>query len=321
MLRKAQPRIKVVAIVGSNNLITDQEVLESVHQQFAGDPTLSNLQGHERHEKIKELYTIALRKTIERELILDAMYGMLKKANKMSVVDELRDRASQRAAAQIRMMKRQTHSKSDEEFEAFLRALGMTVPVLKRQSERQFMAHQYLEEIIRGKARRAGLTEIRDYYDRHPEEFRTQDRVKWQHIFVSLHQHRTPQEAYQHAEALRQQAAAGSDFATLSKKYDEGFAKMQNGFGTGEQRDKIQPPELEPTVLALKPGQMSSVLQTATGYHIVKVVERQVAGVQPFDVTVQGNIREKLNKELMEVEAKRAVDDLWRKGVVRVLEE
>jgi peptidyl-prolyl cis-trans isomerase C len=192
----------------------------------------------------------------------------------MSMADELRERSAQRADAQIREMKKRTMSKSDEEFSAFLRIQGLTLPVLRRQAERQFMAQQYLEEVLRGKARRAGLAEIRDYYDRHPEEFRTPDRVKWQHVFVSLAKHPTPQAAYEYAEAVRKSAEAGGDFAELAKQYDEGFAKMQNGFGTGELRDKIQPPDLEQTVWSLKPGQMSGLLQTATGYHLVKGVER-----------------------------------------------
>jgi parvulin-like peptidyl-prolyl isomerase len=320
MLKNGVPRVKVVAVVGANNVITDREVLESVHKQFAADPELAALPDHERRAKVRELYTLALRRTIERELILDAMYGMLRKANKMSMVDELRERSRQRADAQLvglKKMMRQT----DEGFDAELRALGLTRAVLRRQFEREFMAQAYLEEVLRGKARRAGLAEIRDYYDRHPEEFERPDRVKWQHIFVSLHQHRTPEEAYRHAEALRRNAADGGDFAALAKQYDEGLARMQNGFGTGELRGKIQPPDLEPTVWSLKPGQMSGVLQTATGYHIVKVVERQVAGVEPFDIAVQGKIRDKLNKGLMEAEAKKIVDDLWRKGVVRVMEE
>jgi parvulin-like peptidyl-prolyl isomerase len=246
---------------------------------------------------------------------------MLKKANKMTMVEELRDRSRQRADAQLRGMKKMLMKKTDEEFDADLRAMGLTRAVLRRHFERQFMAQAYLEEVLRGKARRAGLAEIREYYERHPEEFRVPDRAKWQHIFVSTHQHRTPEEAHRHAEALRQKAAAGGDFAALARQYDEGLARMQNGFGTGEARGNIQPPDVEQAVWSLKPGQMSGVLRGATGYHVVKVVERQVAGVEPFDVAVQGKIRDKLNKELMEAEAKRIVDDRWRKGVVRVLEE
>ena len=86
-------------------------------------------------------------------------------------------------------------------------------------------------------------------------------------------------------------------------------------------RGEIQPADIESTVWALKPGQLSAVIQTPTGYHVVKVVERDFAGVLPFDAKAQGKIREKLNDALYDADAKKMIDDLWRKGVVRVLDE
>jgi parvulin-like peptidyl-prolyl isomerase len=166
-----------------------------------------------------------------------------------------------------------------------------------------------------------GLTEIRDYYDKHPEEFKTPDRVKWQHLFVSFTKHPNAQAAYNHAETLRKKAAAGTDLAALSKQFDEGLAGHQKGFGVGEKRGEILPLDIEPTVWALKPGQLSGLIRTPTGYHIIKVVERDYAGVLPFDPKVQGKIRDKLNEAIFEAESKKMIDDLWRKGVVRVLED
>jgi parvulin-like peptidyl-prolyl isomerase len=319
MLKKAQPQVRVVAIVGANNVITDKEVRESVWQQAE---ELAKLEGRERHQKEQELYTVALRRIIERELVLDEMYTKLKKANKMNVIEELRESAVQATDRQIReIKKRNPLGKTDEDFAAFLRLQGLTVPVLRRQFERQFMAQQYLSSMFREKTRRVGLGEVRDYYDRHPGEFQMPDRVKWQHIFVSSARHPTADAARRHAEGLRQKIAAGADFAAVSKQFDDGLAGKQNGFGAGEARGAILPLDLEPTVWSLKPGEMSGVIPTPTGYHIVKVVERDVAGAQPFDAKVQAKIRDKLGDALTEAETKKLVEDLWRKGVVRVMEE
>jgi peptidyl-prolyl cis-trans isomerase SurA len=318
LLKNSVPRVKVVAIVGANNVITDQEVVESVWQQY---DELSKLDGRERELKQKELYTIALRKTIERELILDDMYTKLAKAKKLSVIDDIRAMAVSMTDRQIREMKKKTMSPTDEEFALWLRVQGLTLPVLRRQFERQIMAQQYISSMLRDKGRSVGLAEIRDYYDKHAEEFQTPDRVKWQHVFISVNKHGTVEAAYKHAEAIRQKAVDGSDFAALAKQYDDGFAKMQNGFGSGELRGKIQPPDVEETLWSLKRGQMSGVIQTATGYHIVKVVEREFAGVQPFDIAVQGKIRDKLNDAITEAETKKLVQELWRKGVVQTMNE
>ncbi|MBY0459446.1 MAG: peptidyl-prolyl cis-trans isomerase, partial [Gemmataceae bacterium] len=192
--------------------------------------------------------------------------------------------------------------------------------VIRRQLERQMMAEQYVTSALKEKGKRVGLADVRDYYDRHPDEFRTPDRVKWQHVFVSFRNHPTPQAAQQRAVWLAQQAQSGADLGALSVQYDEGVAKNQKGVGTGDKPGEILPADLEPTLLALKPGQLSGLVQTTTGYHLVKVVERDYAGVKPFDPAVQTKIRDKLNRQVMEGEYKKLIDELWRKGVVRVFE-
>jgi parvulin-like peptidyl-prolyl isomerase len=310
------PRVKVVAVVGASlTVITDQEVRESVWQR---NDELSRLEGREREAKTKELYTAALRRAIERELILDEMYGKLKKANKSSVIDEIKDAAVQGTDRRIRELKKQIGIKTDEDFATFLRIQGLTVQVLRRQYEREMMASQYVNSMLKEKGRRASLADVRDYYDKNPKEFATKDRVKWQHVFVSANKH--GQAAAQRAEAIRQAAANGQDLGALSKQYDDGLAGQQNGLGVGERAGEI-PQDLEATVLRLKSGELSAVIQTPTGYHIVKVLERDYAGVRPFDATVQNAIRDKLDNLLYDADRAKMVEDLWRKGVVQVVEE
>jgi peptidyl-prolyl cis-trans isomerase SurA len=310
------PRVKVVAVVGASlTVITDQEVRESVWQR---NDELSRLEGRERETKTKELYTAALRRAIERELILDEMYAKLKKANKSNVIDEIKDRAGEDAERRIRGIKKLTGIKTDDEFTMFLRVQGLTVQVLRRQFEREAMASQYVSSMLKEKGRRASLADVRDYYDKNPKDFATKDSVKWQHVFVSANKH--GQAAAQRADAIRQAAANGQDLGALSKQYDDGLAGQQNGLGVGERAGEIAL-DLEATVLGLKAGELSAVIQTPTGYHIVKVLERQYAGVRPFDATVQNAIRFKLDELHYETDRAKMVEDLWRKGVVQVVEE
>lgn len=319
VLRAAVPRVKIVAWVGENSPITDREVIEGVYQQY--HLHIAGLDGHARSAKQKEVYALVLRKTIERELILDDMYAKLKKSKNPQVIEEIKMFATTATDSQLRMFRTESGAKSEEEFAAMLRTQGLTVPVLRRQMERQVMAEQYVSSALKEKGTRVGLGDVRDYYDKNPAEFQSPDRVRWQHLFVSFKNHATPQAAYNHVANLAQQAAGGADFGALATQYDEGLAKQQKGFGTGEKRGDVLPADVEPTVWALKPGQVSGVLQTPTGYHLVKVVERDHAGTLPFDAAVQGKIRDKLGKRNMEAEYKKLVEELWRKGVVRVFEE
>ena len=70
---------------------------------------------------------------------------------------------------------------------------------------------------------------------------------------------------------------------------------------------------------SLNAGQVSNLIETPAGYHIVKVVERDVAGTKPFDDKVQLDVRRRLMRDLQEVEYKRLVEKLWRAGVVQVV--
>ncbi len=321
---QGDPRVKVVAVVGAGNIVTDQEVREATRPRMPEYVSLVDGPGGKQvirdDEKEKKVYRDELRQIIDRELILDEMYTRLKKLKKSHVIDEIRSFASKAADRQIRAFKKMYKAQSDEEFISILTSQGLTLPVIRRQIERQMMSEEYVRNMLKEKGKSVGLHEIREYYDAHPDEFRTEDRVKWLDIFISFNKFATPREAYDHAAAVQQQAAAGADFVELSAKHDHGLAGQQKGEGIGHKRGEIRPPDVEAAVWSLQPGQVSGLIQTPVGYHIVKVVERDRAGVRPFDEKTQSEIRAKLLKELHTREYQKLVEDLWRRSVVRVLE-
>ncbi len=310
------PRVKVVAIVGANNVVTDQEVWESVRQQ---NEEPSRRKGNATKPTEKERYAAALRKTIERELILDEMYEKLKKANKASVIEELKDVATRSAEKRIQAMKDRTGAKTDDDWNEWLRARGLTLPVLRRQFERQFMAEQYAHTMIGEVCRHIGATEAREYYDAHPEEFRTSDRARWQHVFISNGNPPNPRAALARVEAIRRQAET-QEFSTLVKQFDEGPAGRAGVFGAGIAKGLLAP-DIEAAIWKLKPGEMSAPIPTPAGYHLVKVIERDYAGTVPFDTKTRARILDKLNGAIRDAETMKLIEGLWRKGTVRVLDE
>ena len=323
ILPAGEPRIKIVAHVGDKNIVTDEEVWESCRQRMQEYTSQVDGPGGkqllEDATKKKAVYTEELRRTIERELILDEMYVKLKKANKAQVIEEIKEFAGKAADRQLRDFKKRYRAESDDDFKMILLSQGLTVPIIRRQLERQMMAEEYVRSMLREKNKGIVFSEIREYFDGHPDDFRTADRVKWLDIFISYNKFETQRAAYDYALAIQQHAAAGEDFVDLSKKYDHGLAGPAAGVGPGSERGKIQPADVETTVWSLNAGQVSNLIETPAGYHIVKVVERDVAGIKPFDDKVQLDVRRRLMRELQEVEYKRLVEKLWRAGVVQVV--
>lgn len=317
LVKDGTPRVKVVALIGSSSLVTYEEVIEAVRKQ----PELIGLEGHARAAKEKELYASELRRIIERELVLDDMYTRLKKNGRLAVIDEVKDYAEKAAEQNLRMIRKAYGIKSDADFQDWLKAQGLTEQVLRRHFVRQMMADEYIRSMLKERSRSPGFADIRTYYQQHSDEFMAVDRVKWQHIFISFGQHATPRAAYDHAETVRRQAAAGADFLGLVKQFDNGLAgKNKDGHGIGEKRNEIKPVDVEPTLWALQPGQVSGLIETFAGYHIVKVLEREHAGVRTFDEKVQTEIRDKLMEQYRKDEFYKMIDDLWRKGAVRIIE-
>jgi parvulin-like peptidyl-prolyl isomerase len=310
------PRVKVVAHVGAGHHVTDGEVWEATRQRLGEyvhlDPTA-------RDAKEKAIYREELRHIIERELILDDLFAKMKKA-KPQAIEEIKAFAAQMADRQIREFMKLYKAKSEDEFKDILRSQGLSVPVIRRQLERQMMTEEYVRTMLKEKGRAVGLADIRAEYDRNPDAYKTDDAVKWLDLFVSFNKFPTPQAAHAHADAVRRQAAAGADFVALVKEHDHGDASLRNGEGAGTKRGEIRPADVEPAVWALQPGQVSGLIQTPTGYHIVKVAERRVAGVRPFDDKLQAEIREKLRRKMMTEERARLVEELWRKNGAWVLE-
>lgn len=310
-LKKNEARVRVVAAIGTDTVITDDEVWHMVRTRFN---EYANLQGAERSAKEAELFRTELKSLIYRELMISEFFAKVKK-NKPSALDEIKELARKEADRRVKTLRANYKLKDDSVYQQFLNELGLTDAGLRRQNERTFMADELvLYPLLRDKIKAIGLADLRDYYDQHTDEFRVTDRAKWLQLTVLTQRFKTPTEARQYADWLVAQARKGEDFVGLVKKYGMGDSMLREGEGIGQKPGEITPKELEPAVFALRTaGEISDPIPTTVGYHIIKVVERDVAGLRPFDEKVQLECRTKLVAQMEKKEREKMGDDLWRK--------
>jgi parvulin-like peptidyl-prolyl isomerase len=112
----------------------------------------------------------------------------------------------------------------------------------------------------------------------------------------------------QEAERILTQLQAGADFATLARAYSQDTSTRDNGGDLGFfPRGILLAPEVEDVAFALQPGQFSNVVQSALGYHIVQVIERDPARpIKPENLRL---IQERTVQEW--------VEGLWAEAVVQ----
>lgn len=310
-------QIKVAAFIGIEVVITDDEVWQMVRQRA---PEYMEMFGAEQVAKEKTVYREELRKLIERELIVLELFSRMKKNKAEDKIEGLHDHAREQATRRLNEY-RKARKVDEANFVKVLQAQGLTYNGIRRQLERDALVQVFLEQILKDKGRFVTLNDLWDYYTANPKEFAVDEKVKWLDCFVSFQRFKSTEEAKEYAESLWRLATAGGDFVEIVKKSSHGDSVLRNGEGLGTKKGEFQPAELESIILELPEGQVSPLLQTATGYHIAKVVESRKAGTRQFDGKVQAEIRAKLTKQLQEKEYTKMVDEFWRKYRPRVVEQ
>ncbi|MCW5976744.1 MAG: peptidyl-prolyl cis-trans isomerase [Bryobacteraceae bacterium] len=149
-----------------------------------------------------------------------------------------------------------------------------------------------------------GLTvpeqELRRIYAASQERFRTPERVKVRHILLKTTD-KTDEEknkAKAQTDDLLAQLKAGGNFAELATKYSEDTGSAVNGGDLGWIVAGQTVENFQKTAFALNPGEMSDVISTEYGYHIIKVEGKEQPRLQPFD-EVKGQLEEEQRKQFV----------------------
>lgn len=117
--------------------------------------------------------------------------------------------------------------------------------------------------------------DVEEYYNDHPELFVGPDRIHARHILFRLDGDASESErksARRQAERVRKLALAGEDFAELAIEYSEGPNALRGG-DLGFTTRGMMVDEFDDAVWALQPGEISEVVETEMGLHVIKVEE------------------------------------------------
>ena len=127
--------------------------------------------------------------------------------------------------------------------------------------------------------------QIQSYYNSHRDQYRTPERVHARHILLSTankSKDEVPKIKAQ-AEDLLKKIKAGGDFAELAKKYsqDPGSAVKGGDLGWVVRGQTVK--NFEDAAFSLKPKEISNVITTEYGFHIIQVLEKEPAHEQTLD--------------------------------------
>lgn len=162
--------------------------------------------------------------------------------------------------------------------------------------------------------------EAKEFYDKNPDKFKENESVRASHILVRADEKAdaaTKKKARTEIDAVLKQAKGGADFGKLAQEHSQDSSASQGGdlgyFGKGQ-----MVPAFDKAAFELAPGQISGVVTTQFGYHIIKVIDHKAGRTIPFE-EAQAKIKDYLTGQKKQEHADAFIDGLKKKAKIEVL--
>lgn len=262
-----QPDTVVAKVNGTE--IMNSEIDQALQTAVAQNPQLATLISSGDQAD-------AFKKTILDQLIATELLYQEGKKLKIKDMKELVD-------AQEKQLKDRFPNADD--FEALLKEQNITEAVLREKMEKGIRIQKLIDEKVKNKITISD-EEVKSFYEENKTKFVKQESVKASHILIRVEEgsdEAASDAAKKKTEALLKRVRSGEDFATLAKENSEDPSAAQNSGELGFFTKKQMVPEFSEAAFALKVGDISDVVKTAYGYHIIKCEEKKPQREVPFE--------------------------------------
>ena len=197
-----------------------------------------------------------------------------------------------------------------------LKEAGLTESDLRMRIKRTLSAQRMVKEHVYPKIIVTD-DEVKTYYEENSFEFEHDVQVHAAHILIKVPPFADKdfrQKAKQRILAIKEKIDAGEDFAQLAETYSEGPSKVNGGdigyFGTAQMA-----PTFETAAFSLNPGEVSDVVTTQFGFHLIKVYDRKPAGKMPFSEAAP-MLKQRFFKERLDRELQKLVENLKAEATI-----
>ena len=255
--------------------------------------------------RAKEVLQRILDSLIDRELLLQQA-----KSKKIKVTPQQVDTQMQQLAQRF---------PSPEAFDQALAAQNFTRDTVKKDVEGHLLRQELVKKEVLDKVN-VGARDVQTFYDQNKDKYVEEEQVRARHILVRVPQEVSPTDDAKlkgRADAALKRAKQGEDFAALAKELSDDGSK-ENGGDLGFFPRGRMVAAFEEAAFALQPGQMSDIVRTQFGYHIIKIEERKAGrALPPDEAKVQA--KEDLTRERTYERYQQYVAGLRSKAKVEVM--
>ncbi|MGQ9604060.1 MAG: peptidylprolyl isomerase [bacterium] len=269
-----------IAVMVNGKALTEADIMqeeERLMRQFGAQIDTSQID-----EMKQVLRDQAIRNMIDRELLRQAADKEKIKVEKSDIQERI-DEIAQRVGSKEALLER-------------LEVMGMSEDALRLELENGMRIEKLIEK--HSQVKKVSDEEARTFYDQNKERFVQPERIRASHILIQVDANASPTEKQaerKEAERILSELKKGADFAQLASQYSDCPSKQKGGdLGYFSRGQMVEP--FEEAAYALGVGEISGIVETQYGYHIIKLTDRQETRVIPFE-EVKPNLIDYIQEE------------------------
>jgi peptidyl-prolyl cis-trans isomerase C len=208
----------------------------------------------------------------------------------------------------------------EKAFTAALTERKMTLDKLREEIKRQMVAQKMVQAEVEPKVTVTD-NDVNGFYQQNPDKFKEPEAVHAAHILIRLPEKAddaAKKKARTEADSVLAQVKKGGDFAALAKQHSQDPGSAANGGDLGFVAKGQTVPAFEQAAFALKPGQLSGVVETPFGFHIIKLIEHRAERAVPL-TEVKAQVEQFLKQQQTQEKTGAFIEQLKAKAKVEIL--
>ncbi len=296
------------AVVDRIVAVVNQEIITLSEVEKWAAPYQEEIQTKdrlEREEQVREVYRRVLERLIEEKLIDQEVKRSGVKVNSKEIEGALEEIKRRNTATQ-------------EDLEKALAKEGLTLEAYKKEIEKKLQRMKLVNWAVKVESQ-TGEREWRDFYQKNIDQYRVNESYRPSQILFLVPKGTTPEEIREirkKCERVLEKIKGGEDFGEMALLYSEDISAKDRGDLGFFKRGELLP-ELEKEALRLRGGEMSGIIRTDFGFHIIKLLDRKGETPLPFE-EVKEKVKADYYTKEMEKSYQQFLGTLREKSVIEI---
>lgn len=289
--------------------VVNDEVITLSELDSAVEPYLRNIPESEDEENRQKIIA-ETRSAILNKLINDIL--LRQEAKRLGLVVKEED------VAKTTKDMISSRNISMEDLEKALAKEGTSLEAYKKEIEEHLLKMKLIGVCVKSKI---SVTdeEIGAYYRKHRSDYEGRQEVRIKQILIVVPEGSGQQERRKlkaKAGMIYKRLIEGEPFELLASRYSDG-PSARTGGDLGFIEKGVMFPSVDKVAFSLKNGEVSDVIESPVGFHIIKVTDRRGAGVKSLEL-VREEIREKISNTKVEKKFFEWIEELRKKSYIEI---